>query len=311
MSNIAFVFPGQGSQAVGMLAELAAVYPIVQETFAEASEILGYDLWQLTQQGPEEQLNQTDKTQPALLAAEIAIWRIWQAQGGAIPAMMAGHSFGEYSALTCANALSYADAVRLVEARGRFMYEAVPLGVGAVAAILGLDDTAIAEVCSQVAEQQVVSAVNFNAPGQVVIAGHAEAVDRAMAAAKEAGAKKTVKLAVSAPVHCALMQPAADRMAEVLNAAQLQMPNTPIIHNYDVSIKDDVDGIRAALVAQIANPVRWTETISKMAASGITHVVECGPGKVLSSLNKRIDRSLSSYNLFDPKTLDACMEALA
>lgn len=311
MSNVAFVFPGQGSQAVGMLAELAAIYPVVQETFAEASDILGYDLWQLTQQGTEAQLNQTDKTQPALLASEMAIWRIWQAQGGVMPALMAGHSFGEYSALTCANALSYVEAVRLVEARGRFMYEAVPLGVGAVAAILGLEDAAIIEVCSQVAAQQVVSAVNFNAPGQVVIAGHAEAVDRAMAAAKTAGAKKMVKLAVSAPVHCALMQPAAERMAEVLSSAQLQMPTVPIIHNYDVSIQTDVTAIRAALVAQIANPVRWTETISKMAASGITHIVECGPGKVLSSLNKRIERSLSSYNLCDAKSLDACLEALA
>lgn len=311
MSNFAFVFPGQGSQAVGMLAALAANYPVVQETFAEASDQLGYDLWALTQNGPETELNQTDKTQPALLAAEIAIWRIWQAQGGPQPAMMAGHSFGEYSALTAANALSYREAIGLVAARGRFMYEAVPLGVGAVAAILGLDDAQIAAVCASVAEDQVVSPVNFNAPGQIVIAGHAEAVERAMAAAKTAGAKKTVKLAVSAPVHCRLMQPAAERMRERLNSAVLQLPQVPVIHNYDVSVKTDIESMRTALVAQIDHPVRWTESIRKMAAEGVTTIVECGPGKVLSSLNKRIDRALNSLHIADPNSLEHTLEALA
>lgn len=307
----AFIFPGQGSQAIGMLADIAATFPIVTQTFAEASDILGYDLWQLTQAGPEELLNQTDKTQPALLAAEIALWRIWQAEGGKKPVLMAGHSFGEYSALTCAEALSYTQAVDLVQARGRFMFEAVPLGVGAVAAILGLDDAQIIAACAEAAQGEVVSAVNFNAPGQVVIAGHATAVERAIQQAKALGAKRAMALPVSAPVHCALMQPAANRMAEKLNSATIKLPNTPILHNFDVATHHTADEIRHALTQQIANPVRWTETIQQMAAQGIQTVVECGPGKVLSGLVKRIDKNINTLAIGDSKSLAAALEALA
>ncbi|OUD12476.1 ACP S-malonyltransferase [Thioflexithrix psekupsensis] len=306
-SSFAFVFPGQGAQSLGMLAELAAVYPLVQDTFAEASAQLGYDLWQLTQEGPEELLNRTDKTQPALLAAEIAIWRIWRSLGGGMPSVVAGHSFGEYTALTVAEALEYAEAVRLVAARGQFMYEAVPLGVGAVAAVLGLDDAEITAVCVQAAEGEVVSPVNFNAPGQVVIAGHASAVERAMSAAKTAGAKKIVKLAVSAPVHCALMTEAANRMAVCLDSAALSVPKIPVIHNVDVTAKSDVAAIRAALVAQIDHPVRWSETVLSMVNSGTITLIECGPGKVLSGLNKRIDRRIKSLPIFDPSSLETTL----
>ncbi len=307
----AFIFPGQGSQAIGMLADIAATFPIVTQTFAEASDILGYDLWQLTQAGPEELLNQTDKTQPALLAAEIALWRIWQAEGGKKPVLMAGHSFGEYSALTCAEALSYTQAVDLVQARGRFMFEAVPLGVGAVAAILGLDDAQIITACAEAAQGEVVSAVNFNAPGQVVIAGHATAVERAIQQAKALGAKRAMALPVSAPVHCALMQPAANRMAEKLNSATINLPNMPILHNFDVATHHSAEEIRYVLTQQIANPVRWTETIQQMAAQGIQTVVECGPGKVLSGLVKRIDKNINTLAIGDSKSLAAALEALA
>ncbi len=295
----AFVFPGQGSQKIGMLTDLAAHYPAVQQTFEEASDILGYDLWKLSLAGPEDILNQTDKTQPVLLAAGVAVWRIWQAQGGTAPAFMAGHSFGEYTALVCAGALDFREAVPLAEARGRFMQAAVPQGQGAMAAILGLDDQIIQNVCVEEAKGEVLAAVNFNAPGQTVIAGHTTAVERAIAKAKSVGAKKAILLAVSVPAHCALMQPAADQMAQRLAQVTFRMPTIPVIHNVDVSIKTHPDEIRQALVAQLCYPVRWVETIQKMEAAGVTQLFECGPAKVLVGLNKRIVRGMTAYPLGD------------
>lgn len=303
MENFAFVFPGQGSQSVGMLTDLAATYPIVAQTFEEASTILGYDLWQLCQQGPENDLNQTDKTQPAMLAAGVATWRVWCAQGGPKPILMAGHSFGEYTALVCADAITFTDAVSLAQDRGRFMQAAVPVGIGAAAAILGLTDAQIIEVCAQAAQGQVVAAVNFNAPGQVVIAGHKAAVDRATIQAKSAGAKRALTLPISVPVHCSLMQPAAERMAERLAQVTIHSPTIPIIHNVDVSTHSDAAAIRNALSAQIDHPVRWVETIQMMARNGVTQVFECGPGKVLAGLTKRIVKDLIALPLVDTQSV--------
>ena len=308
--KLALIFPGQGSQEIGMLADLATRYPVVQQTFAQASKILGYDLWQLAQTGPEEILNQTDKTQPVLLAAEIAIWRIWQQQGGLRPVLLAGHSFGEYSALVVAESLTFADAVQLAQDRGRFMQNAVPLGIGAAAAILGLEDAVIIAVCEQAAQGEVVTAVNFNAPGQVVIAGHKSAVERAMSQAKTAGAKRTVLLPVSVPVHCALMRPAAEQMAQRLTQTSFATPQIPVIHNVDLSTKTDPADIRQALSAQIDHPVRWSETLQKMAQAGVTHVGECGPGKVLTGLTKRIVKDLIALPLTDLKTLEHALQTV-
>lgn len=306
----AFVFPGQGSQKVGMLAELAAVYPLVKQTFEEASDLLDYDLWQLSQTGPEETLNQTDKTQPALLAAGVAVWRVWEQQGGPPPTMMAGHSFGEYTALVAAEALAFPDAVSLAEARGRFMQQAVPPGQGAMAAILGLDEAKLQEVCAEVVDQgQVVAAVNFNAPSQTVIAGHAPAVERAIAKATAIGAKKAVLLPVSVPAHCSLMQPAAEQMAERLAQVQIQSPKIPVIHNVDVSTKTQPEEICQALVAQLCQPVRWVETIQAMATAGVTQLFECGPGKVLAGLNKRIAKNMTASSLGE--TLQGFEQALS
>jgi [acyl-carrier-protein] S-malonyltransferase len=291
-----------------MLADLAARYPLVQQTFEEASDILGYDLWKLSQAGPEEILNQTDKTQPALLAAGVAGWRIWQQQGGPLPAMMAGHSFGEYTALVCAGALEFKEAISLAEARGRFMQTAVPPGQGAMAAILGLEDTKIQEICTEVAQGQVVGAVNFNAPAQTVIAGHTTAVERAIIQAKTAGAKKAMLLAVSVPAHCVLMQPAADQMAQRLALVHFRTPTIPVIHNVDVSTKTNPDEIRNALVAQLCQPVRWVETIQTMAAAGVTKLFECGPGKVLVGLNKRIARQMTAFHLEDLHSLEQALQ---
>lgn len=291
-----------------MLAELAATYPLVKQTFEEASDLLGYDLWQLSQSGPEETLNQTDKTQPALLAAGVAVWRVWQQQGGSPPAMMAGHSFGEYTALVCAGALEFKEAVSLAEARGRFMQAAVPPGQGAMAAILGLEEAKLQDICLEVAQGQVVTAVNFNAPSQTVIAGHAPAVERAIAKAKTTGAKKAVLLPVSVPAHCSLMQPAAEQMAERLAQVQIQSPKIPVVHNVDVSTKIQPAEIRQALVAQLCQPVRWVETIQLMANHGITKLYECGPGKILVGLNKRIARSMVALPLGD--TLHGFEQAL-
>lgn len=307
----AFVFPGQGSQSMGMLADLSATYPIVKRTFEEASDVLDYDLWKLSQDGPEETLNQTDKTQPALLAGGVAVWRVWREQGGTVPAFMAGHSFGEYSALVCAGALEFKEAVSLAQDRGRFMQSAVPEGEGAMAAILGLTDDKMIEICAMVAQDQVVSAVNFNAPGQIVIAGHTAAVRRAVEQAKAAKARRAVLLKVSVPAHSHLMRPAAEKMAKRLAAVSITIPTIPVIHNVDVSIKTEPVDIRTALTAQLYHPVRWVETIEKMVVEGVTMLFECGPGKVLTGLNKRIARNQTAKQIMDTKTLAQALEALA
>ncbi len=309
--SLAFVFPGQGSQAVGMLADLNAAYGLVADTFAEASAVLGYDLWQLTQQGPAEELNQTHITQPAMLSAGVAAWRVWQHKGGATPAVMAGHSLGEYTALVCAGAIAFADAVALVAERGRFMQEAVPAGTGAMAAILGLEDGQVVEACTQSAQGQVVSAVNFNSPGQVVIAGHAQAVERAVEAAKAMGAKRAVLLPVSVPSHCALMQPAAERLAERLAGIEVKAPTIPVINNVDVAAASAADAIRHALARQLYSPVRWVETVQKMAADGVDGLVECGPGKVLVGLNKRIVKEMKGFAIYDTASLDETLAGLS
>ncbi len=307
MTQIAFVFPGQGSQTVGMLAELAATYPQVEETFREASDALGYDLWQLVSQGPAEELNKTWQTQPALLAASVAIYRVWQAQGGEQPVLMAGHSLGEYSALVCAGVLNFADAVKLVELRGKLMQEAVPEGTGAMQAIIGLDDAAIRQACEQSAQGQVVSPVNFNSPGQVVIAGNKEAVERAGAACKAAGAKRALPLPVSVPSHCALMKPAADKLAVALEGITFNQPAVPVINNVDVKAESDASAIRHALVRQLYSPVRWTESVEAMAAQGVTHLLEMGPGKVLTGLTKRIVDTLTAAAVNDTASLNAAL----
>lgn len=305
--SLAFVFPGQGSQSVGMLTELAESSPLVQETFGTASEVLGYDLWNLVQQGPAEELNQTHITQPAMLSAGIAVWRIWQEKGGATPAVMAGHSLGEYSALVAAGAMQFEDAVAVVSDRGRFMQEAVPAGEGAMAAILGLDDEKVVEICASAAQGEVVSAVNFNSPGQVVVAGSTSAVDRAVSLAKEEGAKRALKLPVSVPSHCALMGPAAEKLAARLQDIAISSPVIPVINNVDVAVADDPDAIRDALVRQLHNPVRWVETVQRMAADGVDNLIECGPGKVLVGLNKRIDRKMAASALFDADGLEQAL----
>ncbi|MGL9735757.1 MAG: ACP S-malonyltransferase [Symbiopectobacterium sp.] len=308
MTQFAMVFPGQGSQTVGMLAELAAQYPVVQDTFAQASKVLGYDLWQLTAQGPAKELNKTWQTQPALLTASVAIWRVWQQQGGKKPALMAGHSLGEYSAQVCAGALDFQDAVRLVELRGKLMQEVVPEGTGAMYAIIGLDNDAIAAACEVSAEGQVVSPVNFNSPGQVVIAGNKEAVERAGVACKVAGAKRALPLPVSVPSHCALMKPAAEKLAEALKTIIVTTPAIPVVNNVDARSETDPDAIREALVKQLYSPVRWTECVSYVVAQGIERLLEVGPGKVLTGLTKRIVDTLSAAAVNDPVSLSAALE---
>ncbi len=303
--SLAFVFPGQGSQSVGMLTDLAEAHPQVRATFDEASQGAAIDLWKLSAQGPEDQLNSTENTQPALLAASVAVWRVWQALGGAQPAQLAGHSLGEYSALVCAGALSLHDAAALVAERGRLMQAAVPAGVGAMAAILGGDDAQIAAVCEEVAQGQVVSPANFNSPGQLVIAGHAEAVDRALAKLGEVGVKKTIKLAVSVPSHCALMRDAADRLGERMASIAWQLPSIPVIQNAEARSYDTVADIRGALQRQLYLPVRWTECVQALAAGGATRIAECGPGKVLAGLIRRIDKTLEARAIGTPAELDA------
>ncbi|AGB82107.1 malonyl CoA-acyl carrier protein transacylase [Serratia sp. FGI94] len=307
MTQFAFVFPGQGSQTVGMLAELAAEFPVVEQTFGEASAALGYDLWQLVQQGPAEELNKTWQTQPALLAASVAIFRVWQQQGGDAPALMAGHSLGEYSALVCAGVLDFQEAVRLVELRGKLMQEAVPAGTGAMYAIIGLDNESIAKACADAAEGQVVSPVNFNSPGQVVIAGNKEAVERAGAACKAAGAKRALPLPVSVPSHCALMKPAADKLAVALEAVTFNAPQIPVVNNVDVKIENDPQAIRSALVRQLYSPVRWTESVEFISAQGVSSLLEVGPGKVLTGLTKRIVDTMTAAAVNDPATLSAAL----
>ena len=307
MTDFAMVFPGQGSQAVGMLAELAEQYPIVTETFAQASDVLGYSLWDLVQNGPEEELNKTWKTQPALLAASVAIWRVWQEKQGKMPRMMAGHSLGEYSALVCAGVIDFAAAIKLVELRGKLMQEDVPAGTGAMYAIIGLDNDAIAKACEEAAQGQVVSPVNFNSPGQVVIAGNKEAVERAGVLCKEAGAKRALPLAVSVPSHCALMKPAADKLAVALQEIEFKQPEIQVVNNVDVIAQTDANAIRDALVRQLYNPVRWTETVELIAEKGITQLLEIGPGKVLTGLTKRISKEMNAAAVNDIASLDAAL----
>ena len=310
MMTIAFVFPGQGSQSLGMLAELAASHSTVQSTFAEASDVLSYDLWQLVYEGPEAELNKTAKTQPALLASSVAIWRIWNELSQNQPVIMAGHSLGEYSALVCSAALSFTDAIQLVADRGAYMQDAVPAGIGSMAAVLGLDDSQIEAVCEQAAQGQIVSAANYNSSGQVVIAGHKEAVERAVELAKVAGAKRSVILPVSVPSHCALMQKAADQFAERLDTVKFEHPNIPVLHNVDATERSDVSEIKLALQGQLYQPVQWVETIQKMINKGVNTVIECGPGKVLSGLIRRIDRSLNIFPVFDPASLEKALGGL-
>ena len=310
-ASLAFVFPGQGSQSLGMLAELGAQQSVIIDTFAEASAALGYDLWALTQQGPEEQLNQTDKTQPAILAASVALWRLWQAEGGARPAFVAGHSLGEYSALVAAGSLPFADAVKLVELRGQLMQQAVPAGQGGMAAILGLDDADVLAACTEAAQGEVVSAVNFNAPGQVVIAGSAAAVERAIEACKAKGAKRAMALPVSVPSHCDLMRPAAERFAASVEAIAWQAPQIPLVQNVSAAVVADLDTLKRDLLAQLYSPVRWVESMVVLGDRGGTSLVECGPGKVLSGLNKRCVKGVSTYNLDTPEAFAATRGALA
>ena len=309
LDNLAMVFPGQGSQSVGMLNELAATCPIVKSTFKEASAVLGYDLWQRTQEGPEELLNQTSCTQPAMLTSGVAIWRCWQENSEFMPAMLAGHSLGEYTALVCAGVLGFTDAVDLVRQRGELMQQAVPKGSGAMAAILGLTDEQVIECCQQAAKGDVVSAANFNAQGQVVIAGNKSAVDRAVELAKTAGAKRAVPLPVSVPSHCELMRPAAEQFAALLDKLDFQMPAIPVLHNINATQSGSVENIRSALSQQMYSPVRWVETIQNMSAAGIRHVLEMGPGKVLAGLNKRIDKKLSTLPVQDTESLQTALDA--
>lgn len=307
--KFALVFPGQGSQSVGMLADLYAEYAIVRDTFAESSAALGYDLWELVANGPEADLNETHRTQPALLTASVAIWRLWCAQGGAKPAFLAGHSLGEYSALVCAGVLSLADAVKLVEKRGQYMQTAVPAGTGAMSAIIGLDDELIAKACAEAAQGEVVSPVNFNSPGQVVIAGNKAAVERANELCKAAGAKRALPLPVSVPSHCALMRPAALRLASDLAAMNFAPAQFAVVNNVDVAVTFDETAIKDALVRQLYSPVRWTETIEWLASQGVTDVVEIGAGKVLNGLIKRINRELVVSSVNDIASLSASVAA--
>lgn len=303
-SSLAFVFPGQGSQKVGMLAEVGEAFAVVKETFAEASEALGYDMWALIQEGEQEQLNLTEKTQPILLTSSVALWRVWQEKGGAQPAMMAGHSLGEFSALVCAGSLQFADAVTLVRDRGQFMQTAVPVGEGAMAAVLGLDDQVIMDICDKAGAE----AVNFNSPGQVVIAGKVAAVDEAIKLLQEAGAKRAMPLPVSAPFHTSLMKPAGEKLAEKVAELTVASPEVPVVHNVHAQTESDPEKIKALLVEQIYSPVKWTSCVETMVAAGITTTLECGPGKVLSGLSKRIDKSLTGLNI---ETLAGLDKALA
>jgi [acyl-carrier-protein] S-malonyltransferase len=307
---IAAVFPGQGSQSVGMLARLIEDEPAAAAAFAEADEALGYGLTALVREGPAEQLNLTDRTQPAMLAAGVAAWRAWRARGGGQPVAMAGHSLGEYTALVCAGAMEFGDALRIVRLRGELMQGAVPEGLGAVAAIIGLDDEAVAAACAQAATGgELVEAVNFNAPGQVVIAGHAGAVARAIELAKAAGARRGIPLPVSVPVHCRLMDPVSERLAQALEEITLRVPEVPVIHNVDAARRQDPAGIRAALAEQVCRPVRWVECVRALQAAGAKTLVEAGPGRVLCGLAKRIDRALAAFPVDDPDTLAAALAA--
>ena len=306
-SALAFVFPGQGSQSIGMLAELGELHAQVRETFSEASDGAGVDLWTLSQGGPEVMLNRTEYTQPALLAASVAVWRLWQAQGGARPSHLAGHSLGEYSALVAAGAISLRDAAHLVRIRGQAMQDAAPEGVGAMAAVLGAEDALVEEVCREVSGDHVVVPANYNSPGQIVIGGHVQAVDAALAKLIERGVRKAVKLAVSVPSHTPLMREAANRLAEAMRAYAWHTPKIPVVQNVDAQVHDGIDAIRDALVRQLYLPVRWTQCVQALAAAGATRIAECGPGKVLTGLVKRIDKSLDGRALGTPGELESAL----
>lgn len=306
----ACVFPGQGSQSIGMSTALAEAYPIVKDIYQQASDSLGFDLWTLVAEGSKEELNQTQHTQPAMLVSSYAVWRVLQAETELTVDYLAGHSLGEYTALVCADAIKFSDAVKLVYERGQFMQQAVPSGEGAMAAILGLDDAAVVAVCEQAAESQIVSAVNFNSPGQVVIAGQKSAVERAMDLAKEAGAKRALALPVSVPSHCALMKPAAEKLAERLHDIEIQAPKIPVVHNVDVTTQTEASAIRHALAAQLYSPVRWAETIMSFSNKGVSTIIECGPGKVLTGLSKRINKQLNLIPVFDSAGVQTLTETL-
>jgi [acyl-carrier-protein] S-malonyltransferase len=309
--TLAFVFPGQGSQSLGMLADLADAEPLVAESFREASDGAGVDLWALSQGGPEELLNRTEYTQPALLAADVAVWRAWRARGGRMPAVFAGHSLGEYAALVAAGALSLTDGARLVRLRGQLMQDAAPAGIGAMAAVLGADDDLVRAVCVEAAASEVVVPANFNSPGQIVIGGHAAAVDRALALLAERGVRKAVKLAVSVPSHTPLMREAANRLAEAMHGITWHAPAVAVVQNADAEVHEGLQSIRDALVRQLYLPVQWTACVQTLVAHGATRVAECGPGKVLTGLVKRIDKSLDARAIGMPSDLDAAREAWA
>ena len=306
-ATLAFVFPGQGSQQVGMLRELADRYSVVRTTFDEASDALGFDLWKVTQEGSAEALNATATTQPALLTASVAVWRVWQELEGVRPAVLAGHSLGEYSAMVCGGAMGFADGVRLVRLRGEYMQAAVAEGKGAMAAILGLEDEKVEALCAEAAQGEVVAAVNYNSPGQVVIAGDKAAVNRAVSLCSDAGAKRAVMLSVSVPSHCSLMLPAAEKLAAAMDYIALKPTRYPVIQNVDAAAHDDVETLKARLLQQLYSPVRWSDSVSRMVDQGITTLVECGPGKVLSGLAKRINRRLKGVSVNDPDTLSAAL----
>ena len=308
--SLAFVFPGQGSQSIGMLTQLAIEFPQVKVTFSEASDALNYDLWQLVSEGPIEVLNQTERTQPAMLAAGIAVWRVWQELTNIQPHYLAGHSLGEYTALVAAESMSFSDTIKLVEMRGQFMQRAVPKGQGAMAAIIGLDDDLVIATCIEAAKNAVVEAVNFNSPGQVVIAGDIEAVKRATVLAKDKGAKRAMLLPVSVPSHCALMKPVAKQLGIALTNMTIYKPVVPVIHNANVDQGDGDKDIKHLLTQQLHNPVRWVETIQKFSSLGVTNIIECGPGKVLAGLTKRIDKSLTGLPIFDQKSLEKVVQVL-
>ena len=308
--SIAFVFPGQGSQSMNMLTDLAGSHPLIKEIFAEASAQLGEDLWSLTQDGPVEKLNQTCWTQPVMLAAGYAVYRVWEEEGGVFPDFIAGHSLGEYTALVVADAVDFPDAVRLVAERGRLMQHAVPEGVGAMAAVIGLGDDEVKQLCAQEAHGEVLAAANFNAPGQVVVAGNQAAVTRLVESARAAGAKRVVVLPVSVPSHCSLMMSAAERFQATLESVQFRSPKAMVVHNADVQSHNTPDSIRAALAKQLYSPVRWTDTIRHLARQGAMTFVEMGPGRVLSGLGKRIEPSLTMLHIEDGKSLKATLEMI-
>lgn len=308
MSKTAFLFPGQGSQSVGMMSNLAEDFSLVQETFAEASAVLGYDLWAISSQGPLEQLNKTEITQPAMLVAGIATWRIWQQLDGAQPDYFAGHSLGEYTALVAAGVIQFSDAVAIVAERGRLMQQATPAGTGAMAAVLGVDDDVLRDLCEQVANGEVVACANYNAPGQVVISGQSDAVARVAELAKQAGARRVLPLPMSVPSHCLLMKPAAVKLQQLLLDTRFSDGSIPVIQNADVSAYQDAEQVREALARQLWQPVRWTETIASLLKSGVDSFVECGPGKVLAGLNRRITRGTTVFALINQ---DAIKQAMA